>query len=199
MQTKARENKMTLTLPTLANLPAIVFQFSSNKVTLLNKDLAIYPGLTPAKLTKVVRGDWRKLVPEEFHPVVLKLGALLKKESHTTVEFPVYWMGNTVWLRVFATSVQQPRGHKKIFGLVQDVTIQRQSGSEPDIFPDHLHEEDEFVWRKLRHDVNSSLTSIFMNCELLLDNSFDAGPRQRVGAVLAEALRIDQFLQQYRR
>lgn len=182
---------------TLETLPAIIFQFSANRLTFSSKEAALFPGLTAQKLNRILKGDWRKLVPEEFHPVVLKLGSLLKSHGHTTIEFPIYWMGNTIWLRIFAAAVSQQKGKNLIIGLAQDVTPQRQSSLETELPHEQAPEEEEEHWRKLRHDISSSLTSIFMNCELLLDGNCAPEPRRRIEAVLAEALRINEYLQRY--
>ncbi len=183
---------------TLETLPVLIFQFSAHRLEFLNREIPLFPGLTSPKLSKILRGDWRKLVPEEFHPVVLKLGSLLKSQGHTTVEFPIYWMGNTIRPRIFTAAVSERKGANKIIGLAQDVTVQRQSSLETDSLHEHLPEEEDDHWRKLRHDISSSLTSIFMNCEILLDGNCAPEPRRRIAAVLAEALRINEFLQQYR-
>jgi hypothetical protein len=187
----------TIPGPALDSLPAIVFQFSSHRLELANRALPLFPGLTPAKLSKILRGEWQKLVPEEFHPVVRKLGGLLKSEGYTTVEFPAYWMRNTVWLRIFAAAVSPEKGPTKIIGLAQDVTSQRHLCADSETAAEPLLEEDGDPWKRIRHDISSSLTSILMNCELLLDSSGDSGSRERINSILSEALRIDQFLQQY--
>ncbi len=56
----------------LETLPAIIFQFSGNRLEFLNPEMP--PGLASSKLSKILRGGWEKLVPVEFHPVVRKLG-----------------------------------------------------------------------------------------------------------------------------
>src|SRR5271169_1386460 len=94
----------------LDTLPALVFQFSANRLELLNREIPLFPGLTPAKLGKLLRGGWQEIVPREFHPVVRKLGTLSKSQGHMTVEFPVYWMEKPVWLRIFAAAVSQHPG-----------------------------------------------------------------------------------------
>ncbi len=187
----------TIPGPALDSLPAIVFQFSSRRLAIVNRELPVYPGLTPAKLSKILRGEWQKLVPEEFHPVVRRLGALAKSEGYTTVEFPVYWMRTTVWLRVFAAAVSSPKEQIRIIGLAQDVTSQRHLSSDADTGAELTVEEYPDHWKKVRHDISSSLTSILMNCELLLDSAGDSAARQKVSTILSEALRIDQTLQQY--
>ena len=184
----------------LESLPAIVFQFTSGRLELVNRELSALPGLTQAKLTRLLRGEWEKIVPEEFHPVVRKLGAVLQNESHTTVEFPAYWMGTTIWLRIFAAAaretlrenanepVRETVRKRTMIGLVQDVTAQRHFG-EGECSPD-----DEEHWKRLRHDISSAVTSILMNCELLLGADCEPGARQRIDAILSEALRISRLL-----
>ena len=51
--------------------------------------------------------------------------------------------------------------------------------------------------RELGHDLNGPLTSIILNCELLLEAEFPPGVRQRVEAILAEAVRIDRVVRNY--
>jgi hypothetical protein len=188
-----------LSRPEIEGLPAIIFQFSSDRLELLHKEATGYPGLTPAKLSKILRSEWRRLVPEEFHAVVRKLGTLSESESDTTVEFPVYWMGNTVWLRIIAAAVPAKKGKRKIIGLAQDVTSQRQSAPEADLASEEAPEKADNAWRKLRHDINGSLTSVLMNCELLLESGCSPIPRRRIEAIFSEALQIEQLLQHYRK
>jgi hypothetical protein len=178
----------------LEHLPAVVFQFAGRKLDLLNGEPAAYPQLTPAKLAKIIRGEWRKLVPEEFHPVVQKLSTISKAPGHATVEFPVYWMGNTIWMRIFAAAVAEQKGKPMLIGLAQDVTAQRHTPCETELTLD----DEEDPWKKLRHEINSSLTSIIMNCELLLGCRDNAELHEKIGGVLSEALRIDQLLHHYR-
>ena len=184
--------------PAIESLPVIIFQFSSGRLELLHKEAPLVPGLTPVKLSKILHGGWRKLVPEEFHPVVGKLATLSASEGYRTVEFPVYWMAATVWLRVIAAAVPAQKGKRKIIGLAQEVTFQSQSCAEADLPPEEALKKADDPWRKLRHDINSSLTSILMNCDLLLESDCAPIPRARIKAILSEALRIDQFLQHYR-
>jgi len=56
--------------PAIKSLPGIIFEFSSGHLELLHKEAPVYPGLTPVKLSKILHSEWRKLVPEKFHPVV---------------------------------------------------------------------------------------------------------------------------------
>ena len=184
--------------PAIESLPVIIFQFSSGRLELLHKAAPVYPELTPVKLSKILHQEWRALVPEEFHPVVRKLATLSESEGYTTVEFPVSWMGNTMWLRVIAAGVPALQGKKKIIGLAQDVTFHRQPSTEGDVPIGEALEKADDPWRKLRHDINSSLTSILMNCELSLESDCAPILRRRIKAILSEALRIDQFLQRYR-
>ncbi len=105
-----------------------------------------------------------------------------------------------VWLRIFAAAILQRPGKNNVIGLAQDVTFQRQSCLETD--PPYEYEQppqaEEDPGRKLRNDISSSLTSILMNCEILLDERCAPERRRGLEAILAEALRIDRFLQQYR-
>jgi len=77
------------------------------------------------------------------------------------------------------------------------VTAQRLSAAEPDGLSEPSHEEEAPAWRKLRHNINGSLTSILMNCELLLDNAWQPTLRRKIESILAEAVRIDHLLQGY--
>jgi hypothetical protein len=177
--------------------PVIVFQFS-DRLELLHKQAPAYPGLTPAKLSKILHGGWQKLVPEEFHAVVQKLATLSESQGDITVEFPVYWMESTVWLRIIAAAVASQNGKRRVVGLVQDVTFQRQSAPDPEPAADEPVAKMTDPWRRLRHDVNSCLTSVLMNCDLLLETDCSPMPRDRIKVILSEALRIDQLLQNYR-
>ena len=60
-------------------------------------------------------------------------------------------------------------------------------------------EETDDPWRQLRHEINGSLTSILMNCELLLESDCAPTERRRIEAILSQALRIDQFLHHFQR
>jgi hypothetical protein len=187
----------TIPAPALEALPAIIFQFSSSRLELLNRDVPVYPGLTRAKLGRILRGEWQKLVPEEFHPVVRKLASLSDTPGYTTVEFPVYWMGNTAWLRVYAAAASEPGGKRTIIGLVQDVTFERHLPVESESPSEAAPEGDEEPFRKMRHEINGSLTTILMNCEMLHDHTADPATKKRIAAILSETLRVDQYLQQF--
>ncbi|MBI2815484.1 MAG: hypothetical protein HYX72_00945 [Acidobacteria bacterium] len=180
---------------TLETLSALVFQFSGSRLEFVSREMPA--GITGPKLSKIVRGEWQRIIPEEFHPVVRKLALLPKSQGHATVEFPVYWMGNTIWLRVFAASEPQQKGKTKVVGLAQNVTLERQTSLDTDSPHDATAEQDHEHFRKLRHDINGALTTIVMNCELLLDENCAPDVRRRIGSILAEALRMDQFLRQY--
>ena len=187
----------TVPAPALETLPAIVFQYASSRLDLLNRDLPVYPGLTRAKLARILHGEWQKLVPEEFHPVVRKLASLSDAPGYTTVEFPVYWMGSAAWLRVYAAAASERGGKRTIIGLVQDVTFERHLPVENESTPEATPEGEEEPFRKLRHDISGSLTSILMNCELLLDKTSDPATKKRITTILSETLRVDQYLQQF--
>ncbi len=187
----------TIPAPALETLPAIIFQFSSSRLELLNRDVPVYPGLTRAKLSRILRGEWQKLVPEEFHPVVRKLASLSDTPGYTTVEFPVYWMGSAAWLRVYAAAVSEQGGKRTIIGLVQDVTFERHLPVENESPSETAPEGEEEPFRKLRHDISGSLTAILMNCEMLLDKAADPAMKKRITTILSETLRVDQYLQQF--
>src|SRR3954469_18023127 len=128
-------------------LPAIIFQFSGTRLELLNREMPA--GITAAKLSRIVKGEWQRLIPEEFHSVAQKLSATTQAQGHTTVEFPVYWMGNTIWLRVFAAAAPQPKGRSKIIGLAQDVTQERHASLDNDSTHDSHADEDSEEFKKL--------------------------------------------------
>ena len=186
----------TVPAPALEALPAIIFQFSSSRLELLNREIPVYPGLTRAKLSRILRGEWQKLVPEEFHPVVRKLASLSDTPGYTIVEFPVYWMGSAAWLRVYAAAASEQGGKRTIIGLVQDVTFERHLPVENESSAEAAPETEEEPFRKLRHDISGSLTSILMNCEMLLDKTTDPAMKKRITTILSETLRVDQYLQQ---
>ena len=153
--------------------------------------------MTRAKLGRILRGEWQKLVPEEFHPIVRKLVSLSDTPGYTTVEFPVYWMGSAAWLRVYAAAASEQGGKRTIIGLVQDVTFERHLPVENESPSEAAPEVEEEPFRKLRHDISGSLTAILMNCEMLLDKAADPAMKKRITTILSETLRVDQYLQQF--
>lgn len=51
---------------------------------------------------------------------------------------------------------------------------------------------------KLGHDISGPVTSILINCELLLEEECPEPVRRRAEIILAEAMRINQLLHQSR-
>ena len=185
-----------------AVVPVVLFQVSRHGLELLNRAWEEYPGLTPGRWQMIARGGWRSIVPEEFHPEVQKLALLSLPESYVVVEFPVYWQGMTVWLMVFAATVQEPDGGTKIVGLAQDVTADREwcSSTAPSaeaVAPAPLESPNPL--RELCHDMSGPLTSILVNCEILLESDCPPPVREKAETIFTEALHMDQVLRNYRR
>ena len=185
---------------TLSSLPVVLFQVSSHGLELFNRAWEEYPGLTPESWLEISHGGWRKLIPQEFHAKVRKLGELSVSEGYTVVEFPVYWLRATVWLLIFAVAVEEPEGGRKIVGLAQDVTFQREwpqasfPGTEEELDAGPADSLAQFC-----HDMSGPLTSILVNCELLMEGECPPSVRQKVESILSEALHLDQHLRSYRR
>src|SRR5690348_6157294 len=108
------------------SLPVFLFQITSKGLQLLNCQWEDLRGLTPNRWLGISLGGWRSLVPQEYHPEVEKLAVLPLSDSYTVVEFPVYWQDSTVWLLVFAAAVEDPDTGRKVVGLVQDVSQERE-------------------------------------------------------------------------
>ncbi|MBI4479202.1 MAG: hypothetical protein HY651_04180 [Acidobacteria bacterium] len=172
--------------------------------------------MTPNRWLGISRGGWRSLVPEEFHSEVEKLTLLPLSESYTVVEFPVYWQDTTMWLLVFAAAVAQPEGGRKVVGLAQDVTRQREgsfgfsdgaepsldtNNSESSISPIHppVPRPCEESVAELCHDLSGPLTTILVNCEMLMEDECPPPVRQRVEGIFSEAMHINHQLRSHRR
>lgn len=187
---------------TKASYPVVLFQVSRGGLELLNRDWEAYPGLTPGRWKMVSQGGWRSLVPEEYHPEVQKLMEISFSEDYTVVEFPVYWQETTVWLLVFAAAVQEPEGGMKIVGLAQDVTADREwqeAGPPLAEMEEADREKTPASLQELCHDISGPLTSILVNCEILLEGDCPDPLRQKAETIFTEALQIDQYLRSYRR
>jgi len=205
-----------LTAQTQSGTPVLLFQITSRGMQLLNSSWEELPGLTPNRWLGISRGGWRSLVPEEFHSEVEKLTLLPLSESYTVVEFPVYWQDTIKWLLVFAAAVAQPEGGRKVVGLAQDVTREREgsfafsNAAEPDlesnnsessinpIHPPAPRPSEESV-AELCHDLSGPLTTILVNCELLMENECPPPVRQRVEGIFSEAMNINHQLRSHRR
>jgi K+-sensing histidine kinase KdpD len=51
---------------------------------------------------------------------------------------------------------------------------------------------------KLTHDISGPLTSILLNCEMLLDEDCSTEARRRAQTILAEAMKINSLLREAR-
>ena len=51
---------------------------------------------------------------------------------------------------------------------------------------------------KLSHDISGPLTSILLNCEMLLDEDCSVEARRRAQTILAEAMKINSLLREAR-
>lgn len=196
----------------------LFFEITSQGFQPLNRCWEEMLGLTPNRWVGISRGGWRSLVPEEYHLEVEKLTMLEVSDSYTVVEFPVCWQDSTKWLLVFAAAVALPEGGRKIVGLVQDVTPGRkcpyapaqprgpevaelnsefstsQSGKTP-ASPEPASESVE----DLCHELSGPLTSILVNCELLMEDDCPPPVRQRLEGIFSEAMHINQQLRSHRR
>ena len=196
-----------------SGIPALLFQINSRGLQLLNCQWEDLRGLTPNRWLGISLGGWRSLVPQEYHSEVEKLSVLPLSETYTVVEFPVYWQDTTVWLLVFAAAVAEPDGSRKVVGLVQDVTHERerafaQSGkSEPEFEPRSAEPQPEpldAVTPKetvadLCHDLSGPVTSILVNCEMLMEDDCPPPVRQKLQGIFSEAMHISHHLRNHRK
>ena len=199
-------------------LPVILFQIANHELQLLNSKWEEFPGLTPNRWLGICRGGWRSLVPEEYHPEVEKLTFLEVSDTYTVVEFPVYWQNSTKWLLVFAAAVALPEGGRKVVGVVQDVTREREwafaevmapgrgtslleskpeSTAPSDGSPSPVSMPD--LVEDLCHDLSGPLTSILVNCEMLMEDDCPPPVRQRLEGIFTEAMHINHQLRSHRR
>jgi hypothetical protein len=197
-----------------SSMPVLLFQINSRGLQLLNCNWEDLPGLTPNRWLGISLGGWRSLVPEEYHAEVEKLTVLPLSETYTVVEFPVYWQDTTIWLLVFAAAVAQPEGGRKVVGLVQDVTRERERSyslsrtSAPEYEPRSSYATElpgtdatspaESV-ADLCHDLSGPLTSILVNCEMLMEDDCPPPVRQKLEGIFSEAMHINQHLRSHRR
>ena len=200
-------------------LPVVLFQITGQSLQLLNTSWEAYPGLTPNRWLGISRGGWRTLVPEEYHSEVEKLALLEFSKGYTVVELPVYWNQSIKWLLVFAAAVALPEGGRKIVGLVQDVSREREwsfalaSGSHNEIDPklgDSRPMAEAFSDRTapsavpesledLCHELSGPLTSILVNCEMLMEDDCPPPVRQRLEGIFSDAMQISNQLRSQRR
>ncbi|MBI2819424.1 MAG: hypothetical protein HYX73_05550 [Acidobacteria bacterium] len=193
--------------------PVLLFEINSQGLQPLNRNWEDLLGLTPNRWLGISRGGWRSLVPEEYHPEVEKLTLLQLAESYTVVEFPVYWQNTTKWLLVFAAAVALPEGGRKVVSLVQDVTREREwtfalippaedrvenLESESDLVATHPASTEDSV-EDLCHDLSGPLTSILVNCEMLMEDDCPPSVRQRLEGIFSEAMHINHQLRTHRR
>ena len=52
--------------------------------------------------------------------------------------------------------------------------------------------------RKLSHDISGPLTSILLNCEMLLNEDCSVEARRRAQTILAEAMKINSLMREAR-
>lgn len=179
------------------NLAATVFRHFRGRMELLNPELREEIGLGQQEWGRILAGGWRNLVPEEFHPEVGKLLRMAESEKYTIVEFPVRFRETLVWLRIAAAVVpERTEGTEgsKIIGLAQDVTRQRQSPLGLDPAEAGNAPEGETPYWELCHDISGPLTSLIVQCDLLLEGDCSPTVRQKIEAIFSEALRIQQRL-----
>ncbi|HWP84856.1 MAG TPA: histidine kinase dimerization/phospho-acceptor domain-containing protein [Terriglobia bacterium] len=210
------------TLPRIANVmfsypapPArlVLFELTNRGMQLLNCRWDDLPALGPQQWDQISRGGWRNLVPEEYHPEVEKLLQVPSSGRHAVVEFPVYWQETTRWIQVFATALPQPEGGGKIVGLALDVTGEREHGgasrqgmewepaeSASDAFqPRPVAPLAEDAADAMCHDLSGPLTSILVNCEMLLEGDCPPPARQKLERIFSSALGMSQLLRSHRR
>lgn len=185
---------------TQSSLPVLLFQLTSHGMEFLNRSWEDCPGLTPNRWLGILRGGWRSLIPEEYHPEVTKLTQLSLGAGYTVVQFPVYWQERTFWLLVFAAAVEEPDGGRKIVGSVQDITSQRDWPFPCAAAETECEEQGSgSAVEDLCHDISGPLTSILVNCELLLEEKCATPVRHKVDMIFAEALQINHRLRSIRR
>ena len=184
---------------TQSSLPVLLFQLSSHGLEFLNRSWEDYPGLTPNKWLGIFRGGWRSLVQEEYHSEVLKLSQLSLGAGYTVTQFPVYWQEATLWLLVFAAAVEEPGEGRKIVGSVQDVTHQRERIHAAVRTKKEHEEQPPGPIQDLCHDISGPLTSILLNCELLMEGECPASLRNKVQPIFSEAMQIQHHLRSLRR
>jgi hypothetical protein len=199
-----------------SSLPVFLFQITGRGLQLLNCQWQDLRGLTPNRWLGISLGGWRSLIPQEYHSEVEKLSVLPLSESYTVVEFPVYWQDNTIWLLVFAAAVDDPESGRKIVGLVQDVTPERErsfalsglsgQGQEYESRPPQMDSANDSEVpapaesiAELCHDLSGPVTSILVNCEMLMEDDCPPPVRQKLEGILSEAMHINQHLRSHRR
>ena len=207
------------------SLPVLLFQITSSGLELLNRHWEEYPGLTPNRWLGISRGGWRSLVPEEYHAQAQKLSQLPLSDTYTVVEFPVYWQDKTIWLLIFAAAVADADGNRKVVGLVQEITHERQWPA-PNRLADLEFEPESLEHRRqvsaavapqpgssqsaneeespesvedLCHNLSGPLTSILVNCEVLMEGECPPPVRERLEGIFTEAMLISQQLRTHRR
>ena len=197
-----------------SHLPALLFQVTSRGLQLLNCQWDDLRGLTPNRWLGISLGGWRSLVPEEYHPEVEKLTALPLSETYTVVEFPIYWQDSTLWLLVFAAAVEDPELGWKVVGLAQDVTHERErafaiagrgdSGDQFERLPVGRYHSENLPLSAgsvadLCHDLSGPVTSILVNCEMLMEDDCPPPIRKKLEGIFSEAMHINQHLRSHRK
>ncbi|MBI4458957.1 MAG: hypothetical protein HY648_02725 [Acidobacteria bacterium] len=190
---------MKTSAPMLDRPPIAFFEYVASRLEIRLGQTKELVGLSLAQWSKIADGDWQKLVPLEFHSGIKALADLPVSESYAAVEFPVSWGQKALWLRVLAVGVPAAEGNRKVLGMVQDVTCERESpllGEEIQEQAENGSNATEDVWQELRHKISAPLTSILLHCDLLLEGGCTPDTRLRVETILSEAARIDQYLRE---
>jgi hypothetical protein len=102
-------------------------------------------------------------------------------------------------LLVFAAAVEEPGGERKIVGSVQDVSHQREWVNAGVQAEKEYEELTGGPVQDLCHDISGPLTSILLNCELLMEGECPAPLRNKVQTIFSEAMQIDHHLRSLRR
>ena len=183
--------------------PATVFRYAEGRLEILHPGLREKLGLTQQEWNQILAGGWRGLVPEEFHPEVEKLFRIAAAESYTLAEFPVRFRETVIWLRIAAavttaetakTAGTDGTAGSQIVGLARDVSRQRHSSLAMDAAETDLALQPENPYGELCHDLSGPLTSIIVQCDLLLEDDCPPSIRQKLESIFSEALRLQQRL-----
>jgi len=200
---------MTL-LEAKRNLPVILFQIGPTGLEFLNEGWELLPGMSPKIWLELRDGGWRKLVPVEYHAKIMKLGELSHSLGYQVLEIPVIWRGSTIWMRLMVASVHDAELGRKIVGFAQPEfsSVPGQPMPLPD-GADFVSEDDRSVSQatsrpapqplnQLCHDISGPLTTILINCEMVLEEECPDLIRSKTETIFTEAMQINQVLREYR-
>ena len=179
--------------PALHSPAVVLFRLNDDRVELFGRE--VFPGLTAAQAQALVDGGWRSLVPREFHAEALRLAGTRGGGDCRSAQFPVLWQGEHLWVRILAAAIPEPDGKTSVFGVVSEVISLRGPSSGPSQgrapgMPDPRSE--------LRHEISGPLTSIIMQCDMLLEAGCSSSVRAALESILAEAIRVDRLLREYK-